>query len=252
MAEAQPPRQIYALMKNVTALARRALDALAVRFSEAEKRLNELRLVSSPPLQQGRSAGLVVSQFNPKWLDELQIQPRTILDVGALDAGVSIFLRQHFPSASIFAIEADPKLFTAIEKNAKPFDVSPINVALCERDGRIRWYPAASGRGQGSILAARRSGHHLPPIEVACTRLDTLCTGRRIDAIDFVHMDVEGAEYEVLLGLGALRPRAIFLETIWRELWIGARSAHRLLSQMGYCLAGDFRQDRLYVHHSVL
>jgi hypothetical protein len=88
-----------------------------------------------------------------------------------------------------------------------------------------------------------------------CARLDSFCIEQGIDKIDLLHIDVEGAEYEVLIGMANMRPALIYLETISRGQWTGAKSSgevHRLLSRIGYCLAGDFRTDRLYAHHSAL
>ena len=71
------------------------------------------------------------------------------------------------------------------------------------------------------------------------------------------HIDVEGAEYQVLMGMGSMRPKMIFVEASSNgtELWIGAKSSrdvHRLISKYGYALAGDFTSDRLYVRFDLL
>lgn len=159
----------------------------------------------------------------------------------------------------IFAFEADPFLFPAVKKNAASFDATAVNLAACDREGTIEWN-VANGGGQGSLFSHTdnykqryRGVAQVSRTTVACGRLDTFCRVNAVEKIDFLHLDVEGAEYEVLIGLGDLRPSVIFLETISRDLWIGAKSCaqvHQLLSQMGYCVAGDFRGDRLYVHHS--
>jgi FkbM family methyltransferase len=246
-------------------IARRLLDAVALRFSEAEKRLDDFRMVTAPPridepIDFGH-ARLYASQFNPAWIRELNIEPLVLFDVGAFDAGVSGLLRRSFPHAAIFTFEADPSLFATVEKNAELFNAVPVNLAICDRDGLIEWN-VANGGGQGSIFPhtnnyKRRFAHvaQVFKTSVACGRLDTFCDEKAIEKIDFMHIDVEGAEHEVITSLGDLRPRLIFLETISRDLWIGAKSSaqvHRLLSQMGYCVAGDFRSDRLYIHYSAL
>lgn len=242
---------------------RRLLDAIALRFSEAENRLDDFRMVNAPPrfdepIDFGH-AQLHASQFNPACLCELNIEPRVLFDVGAFDAGVAGLLRRTFPAAIIFTFEADPFLFPTVKKNAASFGATPVNLAACDREGMIEWN-MANGGGQGSFFShaenyKRRYGDvaQVSRTTVACGRFDTFCRAHAIAQIDFMHLDVEGAEYEVLVGLGELRPSLIFLETISRELWIGAKSSaqvHQLLSRMGYCVAGDFREDRLYIHHS--
>jgi hypothetical protein len=91
--------------------------------------------------------------------------------------------------------------------------------------------------------------------KVQSTRLDTFCSRSGSSSIDLLHVDVEGAEFNVISGMGELRPAMIFVETMSRGLWQGARSSadvHRLLSSRGYALVGDFRSDRLYVRPDVI
>jgi FkbM family methyltransferase len=240
-------------------IARRLLDGIAIRFSGAEQRLNELRLVSAPPRSNDPidfgAVTLHASQFTPEWLNELRIEPAVIFDVGAFHSGVAAFLRRSYPNATIFAFEADPAIFKIAAKNAEQFGITPVNVAVSDYDGVISWHGAANGGPQGSVFARFENISQTPGIQIPCSRLDSFCAERRITAIDVLHVDVEGAEYETLIGLGSIRPQVIFLEAMSRAMWVGAKSSgevHRLLSRMGYCLAGDFRTDRLYVHHLVL
>jgi hypothetical protein len=127
-------------------LARRLLDAIAVRFSEAEKRLDELRLVTAPPrLDEPIDFGhatLHASQFNPEWLSELKIEPCILFDVGAFHAEVAGFLRRSFPDATIFAFEADPRLFKVAATNAERFrerrSTSPSATTMARCPGMLR------------------------------------------------------------------------------------------------------------------
>ena len=253
-------------------LVRQAVDAFALQFSEAEKRFAEISLVRSPPLtpgtktfvrpDDGNGIHADTSLFNPRWLQEFGMVPRTIFDIGSYDGGDAIRFAQTFPLASVFTFEADPDRFAIVERNTSGFGIKAINLAVCDHDGETDWFPIKSANGaggQGSIFAhtiafaarypAIKQADTMP---VPCTRLDTFCSRADIRRIDLMHIDVEGAEFNVIEGLGALRPRMIFLETMSRDLWQGAKSSadvHRLLSRRGYVLAGDFRSDRLYVAH---
>ncbi len=124
----------------------------------------------------------------------------------------------------------------------------------------MNWFPARiDGHidGQGSIyLQTDRLNRRHPqvkqetdPVQILGKRLDTLARELSLHHIDFMHMDIQGAEYAALLGLGELRPKVIYLETV-DDGWIGAGSKqtiHELLSSMGYILAADFKNDRLYL-----
>ncbi|MGD0420695.1 MAG: FkbM family methyltransferase [Xanthobacteraceae bacterium] len=256
------------------AIARRALNAFALRFSEAEKRLAELSLVQNSPLtpgiqnvmtSDGKAIPVGFSLFNPNWLDEFGIVPTTIFDVGSYDAGDAIRFKQAYPDALVYAFEADPARFAVVDCNAQAFGVEAVNLAVSDHDGNADWFASnAAGAvgGQGSLFphtelykARYRGVRQTGRIKVQTTRLDSFCRRSGIDNIDFLHVDVEGAEFNVIAGLGTLRPAMLFIETISRGLWHGAYSSadvHRLLSRYGYVLASDFRSDRLYVIPSVI
>jgi hypothetical protein len=132
------------------------------------------------------------------------------------------------------------------------------------RQARDHGFDQGGIGGQGSIFrqSPQLDARH-PQIEVLdetisvpVTRLDTLCAARGIEQIDLLHVDVQGAEFEVMVGLGQLRPALIFLEvtTIADGGWIGAaagRELHALMARLGYLLVGDFLADRLYLHASL-
>lgn len=255
-------------------LARRALNAFALRFSEAEKRLAELWLVQAPPLNPGSNSATTpdgkiltveFSLFNPKWFDEFGITPTTIFDVGSYDAGDAIRFKETYPKAAVYTFEADPHRFPVVDQNAAAFGITAVNLAVCDHDGQMDWFPSTSAGAsgaQGSIFPHSETYKSAYPNvmqterrKVQSTRLDTFCSRSGISNVDFIHVDVEGAEFNVVAGLGNVRPAIIFLETISRGLWRGARSSadvHRLLSRYGYVLAGDFRSDRLYVRPDVI
>lgn len=253
-------------------LGRRALDAFALRFSEAERRLADLSLVRSPPLplegtlvhrtDTGEEVHANHSRFNPVWPTEFGFEPTTIFDVGSFDAGDAIRLRLAFPKAQAYSFEPDPTRYPIVEQNAKRFGIVAANLAVTDKDGRIDWF-ASSGGSSGSTLphsdAFRKRHPYFKltklPEAVGATRLDSFCKANDVKSIDVLHIDAEGAEHQVLSGLGDLRPRLIFHEITPRELWKGAHSGrelHVLLSRMGFVLAGDFRADRLYLRHDLV
>jgi FkbM family methyltransferase len=231
-------------------IVRRALDAIAVRFSVAEQRLSDLTLVRQP-------VSTIGSLFNPAWLSEFGIEPRLVMDIGSYDAFDAIRLKRQFPQARVIAFEADPDRFIVVNRNAGESGVIAVQSAVGSIDGHLGWYQAKDKNGVGSAGSLfphtkRFSGFYQSKAasDVRVTRLDSYCRQNNIDEIDLTHMDVEGAEYEVLKGLGDLRPKMIFLEMMARETWNGARTSadlHCFLTRAGYILAGDFRSDRLYV-----
>lgn len=204
--------------------------------------------------------------FNLTWIKELGIEPKTILDIGSFDGGDAIRFKQRFPDARVVAFEADPDCFVTLSRNAKPFGVECVHAAVCDRDGEVDWYQSYDGPreigSQGSIY--RHSAEYkqrygfvrqsLVPMKVGGARVDGFCHKAGIAEIDIVQIDVEGAEYEVIVGFGAMLPKLLYIEAVNSGGWVGARKIsdlHRYLSRAGYLLAGDFFSDRLYIRPDV-
>jgi 2-O-methyltransferase len=239
------------------------------------RRIDNLRLVRNPAQQDGEFACLAPdsleelrlyqSRFNMTWLDELRISPKVIFDIGSYDGGDSIRFKYRFPEARVVAFEADPKRHAVVSENVAPFGIACVNAAVCDRDAPVPWYQSHDGRFEDEKTGSQGSMYrHSPdfgrrydfvrqsavPITVDGIRIDTFCARAGVAEIDVAHIDVEGAEHEVVAGFGSILPKVVYVEVLLFDAWIGARQGgevHRRLSSMGYVLAGDFINDRLYV-----
>lgn len=207
------------------------------------------------------------SAFNVAWLAEFGIEPKVILDVGSYDGGDGVRFKQAFPSCRVVSFEADPDRFETVAR-AADFGVEPVQCAVSSADGQGDWFATkdrlVGEAGSGSQGSLYRQNDVLnrkftfveqatTPVSVQTMRLDTFCRARAIAAIDLAHIDVQGAEYDVLAGLGALRPALLYIEVEQGDGagWISAKGTpevHALCLSLGYALAGDFGTDRLYVH----
>ena len=238
-------------------------------------RIDNLRLVRNAAEQDGDFAFLVPgtleerrlyqSAFNMAWLDELRIAPKVIFDVGSYDGGDAIRFKYRFPDARVVAFEADPERYAVVSANLAPFGIACVNAAVCDRDASVQWYRSHDGRFADAKPSAQGSMYrHSPdyerrydfvlqsatPMTVDGIRIDTFCARAGIAEIDVAHVDVEGAEYEVVAGFGGILPKIVYVEVVPFDAWIGARQAgelHRKLSSMGYLLAAELINDRLYV-----
>lgn len=116
-----------------------------------------------------------------------------IIDCGA-NLGMSIiYFKQLYPDASIIAFEADNHIFSFLEKNVKSFgykDVELINKAVWNNDETLSFI--AEGGAGGRIEKETSAGKYK---KVVCTSLKKYLTGRKVD---FLKIDIEGAEYEVI------------------------------------------------------
>jgi FkbM family methyltransferase len=137
------------------------------------------------------------------------ITPHThCLDIGChIGSMLSEFLRRA-PQGSHAAVEADPDKARWLAKRFPEVDMHA--TALSDQQGEVTFYRQARKAGFSGL--ADTLGKGATKITVPCARLDDLM---EIDKpIDFVKLDVEGAELFVLRGAGAFferhRPLLLF------------------------------------------
>lgn len=115
-----------------------------------------------------------------------------IIDCGA-NIGLSIiYFKKLFPKSKITAFEPDLEIFEILEQNISTFrhgDVEIINKAIWNKNGYISFL--ASGGVSGRIKASSTSGG---VSEVQTFRLKDMLD----EKIDFLKIDIEGAEFEVI------------------------------------------------------
>jgi FkbM family methyltransferase len=115
-----------------------------------------------------------------------------IIDGGA-NVGVSVlFFKWTYPESRIVAFEPDYKVFAALERNVANFElnnVTLINKALWSSETTLEFMTEGADAGR---LCAFELGKEI--YEVETKRLRELLT----QPIDFLKLDIEGAETEVL------------------------------------------------------
>lgn len=117
-----------------------------------------------------------------------------IIDCGA-NIGLSIlFFKEIFPKAKIVGFEADPKVFSCLKKNIVGFnfnDVEIINKALWDSKTTLSFY---SEGADGGRLEENSS------LDKNIIEVQTVCLSEYLyKKIDLLKIDIEGAEYQVLL-----------------------------------------------------
>lgn len=246
----------------INELIREAIRELTGRLTCAARGLSQpLREADFYAIIAGKQTRFTHSRFNPAWLPQLVPTSGAILDLGAFDGGDAYRFSQVFPKARVLSVEADPYRFEYVANRLSGTRVEVIHSAVCDTDGTICWFAADEGRdAQGSIYRHTDSYKHrfplirqaIEPQRVPALRLDTLCSNYSVDEVVLLHMDVEGAEYAALSGLGDVRPALI-----WAELcdgrFVGSKNiatTRRLLDKLGYRPIFHFRHDSLYSFRS--
>jgi FkbM family methyltransferase len=130
-----------------------------------------------------------------------------------------------------------PENLTILRDNLRRFapkaSITVLPIAVGDRDGPASFHVSSGhpddrprsaewnyGNKSSSLLRPYRHREIFPwirfdqTIEVSTERLDHLARRLRIESIDFIHLDVQGAELAVLQGAGKMlaRVRAIWME----------------------------------------
>lgn len=140
-------------------------------------------------------------------------------DIGANFGQHAISAALAVPSLQVHAFEPNPAMVTRLNANSRRNGVT-LRVwpcALAEREGTATLHVNAEGNPGMTTLAPWAGATYSRQIEVTLTRADALIDRGEIPAPNVIKLDVEGAEAEVLAGLGEqLRNpalRAVVFET---------------------------------------
>lgn len=177
-------------------------------------------------------------------------QPRTIFDVGG-NTGQSVAeFVTRFPSASIISFEPIRATFELLQNNcAKYPQVSCVNIALGATPGIARMRSAGASttnRIIGNTVLAADLVEEVP-IETG----DAFCAARNISRIDFLKIDAEGHDFEVLKGFVQMLCRSE-VDMLQFECSLNRDNAKHVyfeevksfLEAIGYRLFGVFGQKR--------
>lgn len=121
-----------------------------------------------------------------------------ILDCGANVGMASIYFKWLYPKSKIKAFEPDPTTFGLLRRNlnANRLDVETYNCALWDEDGELDFHVDATDPGS-LLMSADPSRSNAQAIKVPSRKLSEFIDG----PVDFMKLDVEGAEHYVLHDL---------------------------------------------------
>ena len=172
-----------------------------------------------------------------------------IIDCGGHIGLAVLYFKRLYPRSRIVTFEPNPETFSLLEMNIAQNslrDVKAFNMALSRRDSNATLYVGEN------FLQAWDSTDTMEPnlwpnmdqyrsIDVRSTRLSSFINGR----VDFIKMDIEGAEYDVLeesrARMGSVG--AITLEYHQNESNLASRKLDRTIDLL---TAEGFRHELYY------
>ena len=166
-----------------------------------------------------------------------------VLDIGAnIGYYALIFAKLVGPKGKVFAFEPDPENFALLNKNIKINEyknVVLINKAVSNEVGEIKLYLNEYNKANHQIYPSK---NHRKSILIQTTRLDDFFKDYK-GKIDFVKIDIEGAEYLAIQGMSNLlnKNKNIKIITEFYPCWlenfnVKSEEYLKLLSKHGFKL----------------
>ncbi len=145
----------------------------------------------------------LISVVLPKIINESQ---PIIFDVGANIGKFSYALREQFSNAKIYAFEPVTDTFNALQENLVEYNIRCINRGLGEFPGNQVIYSSADQKKSSKaslhkdVLTRAHKLDDVISIKICMDSVDNFCRENNILKIDFLKIDTEGNELEVLKG----------------------------------------------------
>lgn len=129
-----------------------------------------------------------------------------LFDIGANVGNYSKKLRAAFPDAKIYAFEPNPNTFEMLNSNMKSLEVYCYSLGLSSQISQQKIYTYARETDSEhtsfykSVITDLHKDNNILEIECKTVSLDEFCESQKITYIDFIKIDTEGHELEVLSG----------------------------------------------------
>ena len=227
----------------------KTLRQAVTRFPRLKNLVTSLRTASQglPPVTRSKITRELVRECVGK-------PDPTILEIGCNDGEDTLWLLDVFDNATVYCFEPDPRAIARFkEKVGERSNVHLFEIALSDHIGDITFYQSGGKLDEklnetmpegwdlsGSI---RQPKDHLAKhpwvtfeqsITVKTVTLDAWCDEHGIEEIDFIWMDVQGAEIDVFQGGVTMLPKTRFIYTEYdnSELYEGQYTLKQLLKHL--------------------
>ncbi|RWF52876.1 MAG: FkbM family methyltransferase [Mesorhizobium sp.] len=183
----------------------------------------------------------------------------TIFEVGSADGRDTLTYADRCTKAIVHAFEPLPENFAKLRNIAEQEPrIVPVNMAVSSKGGTASFHVAAlpdasslfSARSTGSTFDKYTSEKEV--IEVNVTTIDEYCAKERVENIDILKMDAQGAELGILKGAENLirkkSVKLIYSEVNFMRIYDGSCQFHEVtayLEQFNYRLHAIYNQ-----HHN--
>jgi FkbM family methyltransferase len=134
-----------------------------------------------------------------------------MIDAGGYIGTAAMMLAKAFPDATIVSLEPSRENFAILAMNVRDYpNVIPLNMALGAAEGSVRLVDRGTGEvGFSTVQAPADCASPTPLHDIAVTTVPSLMQRFQASGVDFLKLDIEGAEHDLLKAapawLGATR-----------------------------------------------
>jgi FkbM family methyltransferase len=204
-----------------------------------------------------------MSNLNLTWLADNLKPDAIVFDIGAADLNDTRRIKAALSLATFYAFECAAIWEVQNKQLAIGHDINYYHTAISDNVGTLTFYPSAVLDGQewpwsGSVcepgpeLLNERwkwgAGYTVPS-----TTLESFCIEHNLSP-DFIHIDVQGAEYKVFSAIGSLRPGIVWAEISEFHMYKTGTTYDdfkTLMESLGYTERFKDNCDALYVLNSI-
>ncbi len=139
-------------------------------------------------------------------LEVLSAHPlRTFFDVGANHGEWTRMVLRHFPAAAVHCFELAPPTYLQLRAHLPPRPGLVVNdFGLGDKSGAVEFSFAEGHDGHSSLLEEPTNAGGFSRMHGRIERGDRYVARQGLEVIDFLKIDVEGADFSVLEGFGDL------------------------------------------------
>lgn len=181
----------------------------------------------------------------------LNLASKTVYDIGCSVGNFTLLFAESVkPSGSVVAFEPNPEVFITLKKRIEENNLSNVliyNIGIGGKDERkklvVRPYDTGTGSMERYIQDIVKEGAY-KEYEVDVYQLDKYLNYQNLPKPDFIKIDVEGMEYECLLGMEDIIKKykpILFIEIHGADPWRKEENVKKIV---------NFLDQRMYsIYH---
>ena len=175
----------------------------------------KLKLNTAYFLKSSGEKFLSQSLISINFIKRFQLNPKLIIDVGACWGEYSLFFAKEFPKCKIFSIEGSPINFSTLKENIKKNDelgtlIKAFNLIITNFDGVEK----ISNNLNTMNTITNVKDTKIDLVQIKSKKLTSFLYDEGISDIDFIKIDIEGAELKLLNDLKKINFKLLQIELI--------------------------------------